>query len=252
MRTRRAVAGGTAPLIGLRGAPLFTRVYRWERGNAQHEVGHLDRAGRNRARAHPASWPLRHRQRLPRHRHPRLRRRRTRHGRAGGVAHQPDTDRPATLRNREICPAALGGAAAASCSRRPRRHPHRRPPSAAAARADQDGRHRSARRIRGGRPFPARHDRVDRRKARARDRRRLRLQRDLDGARPARDRRPLTTIEYDPARAKAAAENVRKAGLSDIVTVVSGDAFAEIPKLAGAFDFVFLDAWNATTSAFST
>lgn len=54
----------------------------------------------------------------------------------------------------------------------------------------------------------------------------------------------LTTIEYDPARAKVATENIRKAGLSDIVTVVSGDAFKEIPKLTGEFDFVFLDAWK--------
>ena len=54
----------------------------------------------------------------------------------------------------------------------------------------------------------------------------------------------LTSIEYDPARAKAAAENVRKAGLSDVVTVVAGDAFKEIPKLQGTFDFVFLDAWK--------
>jgi predicted O-methyltransferase YrrM len=54
----------------------------------------------------------------------------------------------------------------------------------------------------------------------------------------------LTTIEYDPARAKAAAENIRKAGLDDIVTVLSGDAFARIPALQGAFDFVFLDAWK--------
>jgi predicted O-methyltransferase YrrM len=54
----------------------------------------------------------------------------------------------------------------------------------------------------------------------------------------------LTTIEFDPARAKAAADNIRKAGLADIVTVVSGDAFTEIPKLDGAFDFVFVDAWK--------
>jgi predicted O-methyltransferase YrrM len=54
----------------------------------------------------------------------------------------------------------------------------------------------------------------------------------------------LTSIEYDPARAKAAAENIRKAGLADVVTVVHGDAFAEIPKIAGDFDFVFLDAWK--------
>jgi caffeoyl-CoA O-methyltransferase len=54
----------------------------------------------------------------------------------------------------------------------------------------------------------------------------------------------LTSIEYDPARAKAAADNVKKAGLADIVTVVAGDAFKEIPKIQGEFDFVFLDAWK--------
>jgi predicted O-methyltransferase YrrM len=54
----------------------------------------------------------------------------------------------------------------------------------------------------------------------------------------------LTSIEYDPARARVAAENVRLAGLSDIVTVIPGDAFAQIPKLPGDFDFVFLDAWK--------
>ncbi len=54
----------------------------------------------------------------------------------------------------------------------------------------------------------------------------------------------LVTIEYDPVRAKEAADNVRRAGLADIVQVVHGDAFKEIPKLAGTFDFVFLDAWK--------
>ena len=54
----------------------------------------------------------------------------------------------------------------------------------------------------------------------------------------------LTTIEYDASRARLAAEHVRAAGLADIVTVVPGDAFAEIPKLQGPFDFVFLDAWK--------
>jgi predicted O-methyltransferase YrrM len=54
----------------------------------------------------------------------------------------------------------------------------------------------------------------------------------------------LTTIEYDAARAGALAANVRRAGLADIVTVVSGDAFKEIPRIAGEFDFVFLDAWK--------
>jgi predicted O-methyltransferase YrrM len=54
----------------------------------------------------------------------------------------------------------------------------------------------------------------------------------------------LTSIEYDAARARNAAENVRKAGLSDVVTVIAGDAFKEIPRLQGEFDFVFLDAWK--------
>jgi caffeoyl-CoA O-methyltransferase len=54
----------------------------------------------------------------------------------------------------------------------------------------------------------------------------------------------LTSIEYDGSRARLAAEHVRAAGLADIVTVVPGDAFAEIPKLHGTFDFVFLDAWK--------
>jgi predicted O-methyltransferase YrrM len=54
----------------------------------------------------------------------------------------------------------------------------------------------------------------------------------------------LVTIEYDKARAQQAVENVNKAGLSDIVQVISGDAFAEIPKVPGTFDFVFCDAWK--------
>ena len=54
----------------------------------------------------------------------------------------------------------------------------------------------------------------------------------------------LVTIEYDPVRAKELAENVTRAGLSDIVQVVAGDAFQQIPKVPGTFDFVFLDAWK--------
>lgn len=54
----------------------------------------------------------------------------------------------------------------------------------------------------------------------------------------------LTTIEYDPQRAKELAANVKRAGLSDIVTVIPGDAVQAIPKVPGTFDFVFLDAWK--------
>jgi caffeoyl-CoA O-methyltransferase len=54
----------------------------------------------------------------------------------------------------------------------------------------------------------------------------------------------LVTIEYDPLRAKELAVNIRRAGLADIVQVLSGDAFEQIPKTQGTFDFVFLDAWK--------
>ncbi|HJR61626.1 MAG TPA: O-methyltransferase [Vicinamibacterales bacterium] len=54
----------------------------------------------------------------------------------------------------------------------------------------------------------------------------------------------LVTIEYDPVRAKELAENIRRAGLSDTVQVVAGDAFQQIPRIPGTFDFVFLDAWK--------
>jgi predicted O-methyltransferase YrrM len=54
----------------------------------------------------------------------------------------------------------------------------------------------------------------------------------------------LVTIEYDPVRAKEAAANIQRAGLSDIVQVIAGDAFKEVPKVQGQFDLVFLDAWK--------
>src|SRR6188472_1315294 len=54
----------------------------------------------------------------------------------------------------------------------------------------------------------------------------------------------LVTIEYDPQRARELADNIRKAGMTDVVQVVAGDAFKEIPRLQGTFDFVFLDAWK--------
>lgn len=54
----------------------------------------------------------------------------------------------------------------------------------------------------------------------------------------------LTTIEYDPQRAAEARANIARAGLSDIVRVIPGDAFKAIPQVEGPFDFVFLDAWK--------
>jgi predicted O-methyltransferase YrrM len=54
----------------------------------------------------------------------------------------------------------------------------------------------------------------------------------------------LITIEYDPVRARELAENVKRAGLSDVIHVIAGDAFAQIPPISSSFDFVFLDAWK--------
>jgi caffeoyl-CoA O-methyltransferase len=62
----------------------------------------------------------------------------------------------------------------------------------------------------------------------------------------------LVTIEYDKARAAEAAANIKKAGLSDVVQVISGDAFAAIPKVPGTFDFVFCDAWKRDYQKFFT
>jgi len=39
----RAVLDELVPLLGISGDPLLTRVYRWPRASAQHEVGHLTR-----------------------------------------------------------------------------------------------------------------------------------------------------------------------------------------------------------------
>ncbi len=39
----RLALGAMTPLLGIDGAPLFSRVYRWARASAQHNVGHLER-----------------------------------------------------------------------------------------------------------------------------------------------------------------------------------------------------------------
>lgn len=51
----------------------------------------------------------------------------------------------------------------------------------------------------------------------------------------------LTAIEIDPDAADLARENLRRAALSGVVDLRVEDALLEIPKLAGPFDFVFLD-----------
>lgn len=52
----------------------------------------------------------------------------------------------------------------------------------------------------------------------------------------------LITIEIDPKMVELAKENIEKAGVENIVTVIQGDAVKIIPKLKKKFDIVFSDA----------
>lgn len=52
----------------------------------------------------------------------------------------------------------------------------------------------------------------------------------------------LTTYEYDPGRAETARANFKRAGVSDLITVVVGDAHETAKNLKGPIDIVFIDA----------
>lgn len=52
----------------------------------------------------------------------------------------------------------------------------------------------------------------------------------------------LTTIEIERSRFELAQKNINRAGLSQLTKLILGDAHQEITRLAGPFDFVFLDA----------
>jgi predicted O-methyltransferase YrrM len=52
----------------------------------------------------------------------------------------------------------------------------------------------------------------------------------------------LTTFEIDPDVARTARGTFAKAGVSDLITVVVGDAHETISKLEGPIDIVFIDA----------
>ncbi len=54
----------------------------------------------------------------------------------------------------------------------------------------------------------------------------------------------IVTLEIDTERAAEARKHFLQAGLVDLVQLRVGDAFQEIPKLEGTFDFVFIDAWK--------
>jgi predicted O-methyltransferase YrrM len=52
----------------------------------------------------------------------------------------------------------------------------------------------------------------------------------------------IFTVEIDPRPAREARENFVKAGLDDVIDARINDAFDEIGKLKGEFDFIFIDA----------
>lgn len=51
----------------------------------------------------------------------------------------------------------------------------------------------------------------------------------------------VVTLEINPVRARTARENFREAGVLDLIDSRIADALVEIPRLEGAFDFVFMD-----------
>jgi caffeoyl-CoA O-methyltransferase len=52
----------------------------------------------------------------------------------------------------------------------------------------------------------------------------------------------LTTIEIDEGRHGTAVANFKKAGLDGLINAQLGDAHEIVPRLAGPFDFIFVDA----------
>lgn len=57
----------------------------------------------------------------------------------------------------------------------------------------------------------------------------------------------ITTLEFDSEMVKIARENIEKAGLTDVITVVEADAKEYLPAISGeeCFDYIFLDGPKA-------
>ena len=55
----------------------------------------------------------------------------------------------------------------------------------------------------------------------------------------------LTTVEWDADMAEIARENIKRAGLSDVINVIYGDAKDIIPTLTAEYDIIFLDGPKA-------
>jgi len=58
----------------------------------------------------------------------------------------------------------------------------------------------------------------------------------------------LVTLEFSAKHADVARANIARAGLADKVEVIVGPAIESLPKLAGPFDLVFIDADKASNA----
>ena len=59
----------------------------------------------------------------------------------------------------------------------------------------------------------------------------------------------LTTLELSPVFADRARKNLDRAGLADRAQIVCGDAFAQMRRLEGPFDLIFMDIEKADYAA---
>ncbi len=55
----------------------------------------------------------------------------------------------------------------------------------------------------------------------------------------------ITTLEWDADMAEIARENIKKAGLSEVINVIHNDAKEVIPTLTAEYDIIFLDGPKA-------
>lgn len=62
----------------------------------------------------------------------------------------------------------------------------------------------------------------------------------------------ITTIENYPPRSKEARRNIIRAGASERITLLEGDALDILPALKPGYDFIFMDAAKGQYAAFFT
>lgn len=64
-------------------------------------------------------------------------------------------------------------------------------------------------------------------------------------AQSLKDNGSITTLEWDRDTAELAQENIRRAGLDNVINVINKDAKEVLPTLTGEYDIIFLDGPKA-------